>query len=135
MGKDLWSAETLPALLFFLEKRNPTMLDGEMKNSRVPWKVRDTEKWSERDGLPEDKKKFSCSLAWEGGGEKTRVGERKPLFLKLPSTVSRSSVSSYYQCQSAFMGHYEPDMLSVPESLLLYKLFQFTSKFIAQEKD
>lgn len=81
-------------------------------------------------------KKYSLVVLPEKGKKKKRrVGERKPLSLKLPSTVSRSSVSSYYQCQSAFMGHYEPDMLSVPESLLLYELFQFTSKFIAQEKD
>ena len=72
--------------------------------------------------MPEKGKKKEDKSGWE-----------ETTFPQTPE--ARSLVSSYYQSRSAFMGHYEPDMLSGPESLLLFELFQFTSKFIAQEKD
>lgn len=90
----------------------------------------------EREGWPARRKKKDSLVVLPVEGKKSRrVGERKPLSLKLQSTVSRSSESSHYQCQSAFMGHYRPDAsCQCPEESLPFELLQFTSKFIAQEK-
>lgn len=68
----------------------------------------------ERKGWPARVKENSPVVLTVGEKEKTSREEKKPLSLKLLRTVSCSSVSSYYQCQSGFMGHYEPDILSVP---------------------
>lgn len=72
------------------------------------------ERERERDGLSEEEEeKDSLVVLPVDRKKKTKVGERKLLSLKLPGTVSHSSESSYYQSQSAFIGHNGPDMFSV----------------------
>lgn len=122
-----------PSPPYCFSTKKPTMLDGEMKNSRMLWKVRDRENGERR--MACQKKKKDSLLPVKGEKKKTRVGGRKPLSLKLPSTVSRSSVSSYYQCQSAFMGRYEPDMLSVPSRVFAIRATPIYLKMYCSGKD
>lgn len=120
-----------------VSQQKPTMLDGEMKNGRMLWKVRDREN-GEREVWPARKKKKNSPVVMPvevKKKKKTSGGERKPLSLQLPSTVSRSSVSSYYQCQSAFMGHYEPDMLSVPSRVFAIRALAIYLKMYCSGKD
>lgn len=69
-----------------------------MKNSGVLSKVRDTENVARKITCQKKKKKKKkiSFVVLPVKKRKKRVGERKPLSLKLLSTVSRSSVSSYY---------------------------------------
>lgn len=69
-GKDLWTAEKLPTIPF--PHKNPAMQDGgEMKNSRMPWKVRDRENGAKEMCCQEKKGDSPLNQAW-----RNKKGER-----------------------------------------------------------
>lgn len=92
-GKDLWSAERLPITLFLhththqRKKKNTTMLDGEMKNSRMLWKVEEIQKM-ESEGWPVRRKK-NTSLLEEN--KKTREERGRGEETTFPQTPERHS--------------------------------------------
>lgn len=87
----------------------------------------------EREGWPARIKKNSLVVLSVEEKKKRRLGGEETAFSQTP--VSRSSVSSYYQCQSAFMGRYEPDMLSVPSRVFAIRAPPIYLKMYCSGKD
>ena len=117
-----------------VSSQKPTMLDGEMKNSRVLWKVRDTENGARRMAC-QNKKKRDSLVVLPVKGKKRRQewvrGNRFPSnsWAVLPAQQN-PAITNVKVLSWVIMSQ---TCCQCPQESLLFELFQFTSEFIAQE--
>lgn len=91
--------------------------------------VLEGERWreGERDEAARRRKETPLSPVW-------RKEEREETaFLQILKHFSQSLECSYYWCQNAFMGHYKPDILSVPSERAIWA-WPIYFRFTVQEK-